>query len=150
MEFFTKINLFLGLHHHIHSSHHHQPVILPPSSSSASIRGTYVHKYSYNLPGTGSYVKMNRVYPRPYLPNFVGNEQFRSAPLELSLEDQQTQRLKDSALLSSLSFLPDGTGDLQNQQDSTNSSGYHNPRYDPFNPRYAVSLKILSISFNLL
>ena len=93
---------------------------------------------------------MNRVYPRPYLPNFVGSEQFRSSPLELSIEDQQTQRLKDNALLSSLSFLPDGAGDLQSQQDSSNSSGYHNPRYDPFNPRYAVSLKILSISFNLL
>ena len=92
---------------------------------------------------------MNRVYPRPYLPNFVGNEQFRSTPLELSLEDQQTQRLKDSALLSSLSFLPDETGDLQNQQDSNNSSGYHNPRYDPFNPRYAVSLIIFFMKFNL-
>ena len=88
---------------------------------------------------------MNRVYPRPYLPNFVGSEQFRSTPVELSLEAQQTQRLKDNALLSSLSFLPDGDSDLQNQQENSNSSGYHNPRYDPFNPRYAVSFKIRCI-----
>ena len=89
---------------------------------------------------------MNRVYPRPYLPAFVGSEQFRSTPPELSFGDQRAiselGRLKDNALLSSLSFIPDGNtnGDLENQQDNNNSSGYHNPRYDPFNPRYAVSL----------
>ena len=90
---------------------------------------------------------MNRVYARPYLPSFVGSEQFRSTPPELAFEDQRGNsklgRLKNTALLSSLSFIPDGdandNGDLENQQDNNNSSGYHNPRYDPFNPRYAVS-----------
>jgi len=87
---------------------------------------------------------MNRVYTRPYLPSFVGSEQFRSTPPEYSFEDQralhQLQSHKDNALLSSLSFLPDvdASGDIDNQQNNNNSSGYHNPRYDPFNPRYAV------------
>ena len=89
---------------------------------------------------------MNRVYARPYLPSFVGSEQFRSTAPEYSFEDQralhQLQSHKDNALLSSLSFLPDAdaSGDLDDQQNNNNTSGYHNPRYDPFNPRYAVSL----------
>ena len=90
---------------------------------------------------------MNRVYSRPYLPSFVGSEQFRYTPAEFSYQDQraihQLQSHKDNALLSSLSFLPDGdaSGDLDDKQNNKNSSGYHNPRYDPFNPRYAVSLE---------
>ena len=132
----------IGSHHH-----HHQPLLIPPSPSSLPISQTYVHKYSYNLPGSGSYFKMHRVYTRPFLPSSVGREQFRSSYTsspEPHHEPSELGRLKDNALLSSLSFLPEDfggdAGDLsQNQTDNNNSSVYHNPRYDPFNPRYAVS-----------
>ena len=136
-------------------SQQHQPRLVPPSSSSAPIRNTYVHQYSYSLPGQGSYFKMNRVYTRPHLPSFVGTEQFRSssAPADFYPNQQaqsQLGRLKDSALLSSLSFLPDDfqtdTDSVDNLSQDNNSSAYHNPRYDPFNPRYAVSLNsVISI-----
>ena len=132
-------------------SQQHQPRLVPPSSSSAPIRNTYVHQYSYSLPGQGSYFKMNRVYTRPHLPSFVGTEQFRSssAPADFYPNQQaqsQLGRLKDSALLSSLSFLPDDSVD--NLSQDNNSSAYHNPRYDPFNPRYAVSPnRVISICF---
>lgn len=135
-----------GMHHHMHHHHpsHHQPAIVPPSSSSAPLGQTYVHKYSYTLPGEGSYVKMSRTYHRPYLPSFVGTEQFRSSS-PFPAQDASNQRLKDHALLSSLSFLPDllqgdsSPGDISQKQNDTNSSEeYHNPKYDPFNPRYAV------------
>lgn len=134
-----------GSHHHMHHSHH-QPRLVPPSSSSVPIRQTYVHQYSYSLPGSGSYFKMNRVYPRPFLPSFVGSEEFRSSHATFPV-DQHAQselgRLKDTALLSSLNFLPENFPDdesdsSQNQQDDNNSTAYHNPKYDPFNPRYAV------------
>lgn len=135
-----------GSHHHMHHSHHH-PRLVPPSSSSVPISQTYVHQYSYNLPGSGSYFKMNRVYARPFLPSFVGNDEFRSSHTALP-EDQPAQselgRLKGNALLSSLSFLPDDfqngeeNDQSQNQEDNNNSTEYHNPKYDPFNPRYAV------------
>ena len=128
---------------------HHQPRLVPPSSSSVPLSQTYVHKYSYNLPGSGSYFKMNRVYARPFLPSFVGNEEFRSSHTAFQ-EDQHAHselgRLKDNALLSSLSFLPDGfqngeeNDSSENQEDNKNSTEYHNPKYDPFNPRYAVSI----------
>ena len=131
------------MHHHMHH-HHHQPAIVPPSSSSAPLGQTYVHKYSYTLPGEGSYVKMSRVYQRPYLPSFVGTEQFRSSS-PLPAHDASNQRLKDHALLSSLSFLPEllqgdsSSGDISQDSNDTNSSEeYHNPKYDPFNPRYPV------------
>jgi len=134
-----------GSHHH---SHHHQPRLVAPSSSSAPIRQTYVHQYSYSLPGQGSYVKVNRVYTRPQLPSFVGTEQFRSSAPAAFSADQHAQsqigRLKSDALLSSLSFIPDdfqtddSTAHLSQNQQDNNSSAYHNPRYDPFNPRYAV------------
>ena len=96
------------MHHHMHHHHpsHHQPAIVPPSSSSAPLGQTYVHKYSYTLPGQGSYVKMSRTYHRPYLPSFVGTERFRSSSA-FPAHDASNQRLKDHALLSSLSFLPD-------------------------------------------
>lgn len=135
-----------GSHHHMHHSHH-QPRLVPPSSSSVPIRQTYTHQYSYTLPGSGSYFKMSRVYARPFLPSFVGNEQFRSSHTTVP-EDPQPQsevgRLKDNALLSSLSFLPDGfqygeeNDPSPDQEEKNNSTEYHNPKYDPFNPRYAV------------
>lgn len=135
-----------GSHPHLHHSHHH-PRLVPPVSSSVPLGQTYVHKYSYSLPGSGSYFKMNRVYPRPFLPSFVGNEEFRSSDT-IFPEDQHAQtevgRLKANALLSSLSFLPGDfpTGEesnpSENEQDKNNSTEYHNPKYDPFNPRYSV------------
>ena len=138
------------MHHHMHH-HHHQPAIVPPSSSSAPLGQTYVHKYSYTLPGEGSYVKISRVYQRPYLPSFVGTEQFRSSS-PLPLHDASNQRLKDHALLSSLSFLPEllrgdsSSGDIsQKSNDTSSSEEYHNPKYDPFNPRYAVRHNLIDI-----
>ena len=93
---------------------------------------------------------MNRVYARPFLPSFVGTEAFRSSHTAFP-EDQHAHselgRLKDNALLSSLSFLPDGyengeeNDPSENQEDKKNSTEYHNPKYDPFNPRYAVSIR---------
>lgn len=143
-----------GSHHHIHHSHH-QPRLVPPSSSSVPIRQTYVHQYSYKLPGSGSYFKMNRVYARPFLPSFVGNEELRSSHISAFPESQhdgqsELGQLKDSALLSSLSFLPDGfqngeeNDESQNQEDNNNSTEYHNPKYDPFNPRYPVGREEVS------
>lgn len=88
---------------------------------------------------------------RPFLPSFVGPEQFRSSPSDFNegqYEQSQVGRLKEDALLSSLSFLPDdfegsdNSDSVSQQQQENNSSAYHNPRYDPFNPRYAVSIVI--------
>ena len=153
----------------MHHSHQHHPPLVPPlPSSTVPLRHSYVHQYSYNLPGSGSFFKMSRVYNAPpgtasqshlgtptsatnvppFLPSFVGGEQFRSSFGVAINDDQfapsQIGRLKEDALLSSLSFLPDGVGsdddsDVSSQpQNSNNSSGYHNPRFDPFNPRYNV------------
>ena len=95
---------------------------------------------------------MNRVYARPFLPSFVGNEELRSSHISAFPESQhdgqsELGQLKDSALLSSLSFLPDGfqngeeNDESQNQEDNSNSTEYHNPKYDPFNPRYPVNIR---------
>ena len=147
----------------MHHQHHHAQ-LAPPTSSSAPLSQTYVHKYSYNLPGSGSYFSMSRQYSfpagsppqphlgtptssanvQPFLPTFVGPEQVRSSSALLdSTADSPTQigQLKDNALLSSLSFLPDdleGVDSLAstNDQSQTNKSEL---THTPFNPRFAVS-----------
>lgn len=156
-----------GGHHHMHHQHHHAQ-LAPPTSSSAPLSQTYVHKYSYSLPGSGSYFSMSRLYSfpagsapqphlgtptssanvQPFLPNFVGPEQVRSsaAPLgSTAYSPTQIGQLKDNALLSSLSFLPDileGADSLastnEQSEAANNSSSQSQMTHTPFNPRFAV------------
>ena len=86
---------------------------------------------------------------KPFLPTFVGPEQVRSSSSAFgttAYSPTQIGQLKDNALLSSLSFLPDdleGADSLAHTngqpQPASNSSSQSQQTYTPFNPRYAVS-----------